>query len=110
MVAAASAMVYNALKAAVLYSCRCRMEFEFEEFVGRRARSGSSEPRVALYKGVTFNLNQRAFEALGSPARVVFGFDTKRRAVGIRAERDGDTTAHAYPLQSPDASKSSHYV
>ena len=85
-------------------------ERRWQKFTGRRRRSGSSEPRVALYRGATFNLNQAAYEALGSPARVVFYYIPESQEIGIRGARTGDTEAEAYPLQNPKSSPNSYYI
>lgn len=77
-------------------------DYSFEEFLGRRARTGSLEPRAGIYRtsGVIF-LNKAAVDAMGNPKRLTLLYDAKKRVLGVRGCESG---AHSYPLGRQKAS------
>lgn len=58
--------------------------YQWEDFKDRNVRFDARIPRLTVQRGGNMGLNVAAFEAIGSPARIVFRYDKARRAFAIR--------------------------
>lgn len=59
-------------------------EYQWEDFKDRNVRFDARIPRLTIQRKGNMGMNVAAFEALGSPSRIVFRYDKNRRAIAIR--------------------------
>src|SRR4051794_38181369 len=70
---------------------------EFVLFEGVRQLHDKRGPLVTIQARGSFGLNRRAVEALGNPDQVMFMYNPKSQAIGIRAAQQGEMSA--YPVR-----------
>ena len=80
----------------------------FESFHPRRVRSGLTIPAVTITRGGVCGLNKAAYEALGRPNYISYGFEHESGRAGIRAATEHDKTR--YHVRANGASGNSWQV
>lgn len=79
----------------------------WQVYHGRPNHVQSDGPRVTLNHRSVFLLNEKAYEALGSPAAVEFRFDEETRTIGL-APKD-PRVQNAFPLKAKTNHKKYRY-
>lgn len=69
------------------------------DFQGKRQLFDQREPAISIQSKGAFSFNRQAFAVLGEPQKVVFRYNTKRRAIAIRAAKPGELNAYTIKKQ-----------
>lgn len=78
--------------------------YEWEDFKDRNVRFDARIPRLTVQRKGNMGLNVAAYEALGSPARIMFRYDKVRRAFAIRPARPDEKGS--YPVKKQQLANS----
>lgn len=69
------------------------------DFQGKRQLFDQRDPAISIQSKGAFSFNRQAFAALGEPEKVVFRYNTKRRAIAIRSAQPGELNAYTVKKQ-----------